>query len=391
MNPRRTLITVAAAGLLGGVGGAAIESQTGGTAGAASSGTAATATTSATPAAADGTAYTAGQIYQRSKDAVAFITAQVTQPAAGPSGQQQGASGTSTGTGFVIGSDGYIATNDHVVANASKVTVKVGDGRAKTAEVVGTDASTDVALLKIDTGGTSLPTLKLSDSSTAKVGDDVFAIGNPYGLDRTLTTGVVSALQRTITAPDGYSISNVIQTDAALNPGNSGGPLINTAGEVVGINSQIETANRSSDGSTGSNSGVGFAVPSNTVTRVIDQLKSSGKATHAFLGVALGDSNGGSGATVGTVSSGGPAADAGLRQGDVITAVGGKTVDGAETVTSAVDAAEPGDLLKLTVTRSGSERAVTVKLGTRPSGAAETSQEPQQPSAPTDPQALLVP
>ncbi len=374
MNPRRTLITVAAAGLLGGAGGAALEHELDGSPAAASSTPAASVDTS-TPA--SGRALSAGSIYERSKDAVAYVTA-------------RSAKGTGTGTGFVISSDGYVVTNDHVVDGASVVTVKVGDGKPSRAQVVGVDASSDLALLKVDTGGSKLATLKLGDSRRVAVGDNVFAIGNPYGLDRTLTTGVVSALQRTISSPNGYSISNVVQTDAALNPGNSGGPLLNAQGEVIGVNSQIETASRSADGSTGGNSGVGFAIPSATVSRVVEQLRATGKATHAYLGVSLGDATNDRGATVGLVRPGGPADDAGLERGDVVTAAGGAPVETSSDLTSAVDAGKPGDELALTVTRGGAKQTVKVTLGTRPSGSAQSQAQPSQ-AQPSEPQGLPVP
>ena len=205
----------------------------------------------------------------------------------------------------------------------------------------------------------------------------MFAIGNPYGLDRTLTTGVVSALERSINAPNGFAISNVIQTDAALNPGNSGGPLLDAQGRVIGINSQIESSAQSANGQ-GQNSGVGFAVPSNTVKRVVEQLEATGKATHAYLGVSLGDVPGDGGATVGALTQGGPAADAGVQRGDVVTAVDGRPVQGSEDLTSAVDAKQPGDDLALTVRRSGDDRQITVTLGTRPASATQQ----QQPTVP---------
>src|SRR4051794_13589626 len=313
MNPRRLLITVAAAGLLGGVGGAAIENQFGDDPAATRAAVPVAATTR--PVAQQttgGSALSAGAIYDRSKDAVAFITSRSSQ-------------GVATGTGFAISQDGYIVTNAHVIDGASTVTVEVGDGRATQAKVVGADQSTDVALLKIDTGDVPLATLRLGDSSAVDVGDNVFAIGNPYGLDRTLTTGVVSALQRSIDSPNGFAISNVIQTDAALNPGNSGGPLLDAQGRVIGVNSQIESS--SNAGGQGQNSGVGFAVPSNTVKRVVDQLRATGKATHAYLGVQLGDAPSDAGATVGELTSGGPATKAGLQRGDVVTAVDGDPVE----------------------------------------------------------------
>ncbi len=222
---------------------------------------------------ASGDALTAGEIYQRSKDAVVFITAQITEQRDTPFGPQS-RSGEATGSGFVISQDGYIVTNQHVVAGAREVSVAVGDGAEQQAEVVGQDASTDIALLKVDTSGTELPVLSLGDSDAVRVGDATVAIGNPFGLDRTLTTGVVSALARTIQAPDGYAISGVLQTDAALNPGNSGGPLLDAQGSVIGVNSQIETS-----GTTAANTGVGFAVPASTVERVVEQLKADGTVT----------------------------------------------------------------------------------------------------------------
>jgi putative serine protease PepD len=308
------------------------------------------------------TALGAGEIYDRSKDAVAFITSRSSQ-------------GVATGTGFAITPDGYVVTNAHVIDGASTVTVKVGDGRSTQAKVVGVDQSTDIALLKVDVGDAALATLQLGDSSAVEVGDDVFAIGNPYGLDRTLTTGVVSALQRSIDAPNGFAISNVIQTDAALNPGNSGGPLLDDQGRVIGVNSQIESA--SAAGGQGQNSGVGFAVPSNTVKRVVEQLRTSGKATHAYLGVSLGNAANDGGASVGQVAAGGPAADAGLQRGDVVTAADGRPVQSSEDLTSAVDAKQPGDSLKLTVQRGSAQRRITVKLGTRPESAQQQQAAPQ--------------
>jgi putative serine protease PepD len=349
MPPRTLLLSVAAAGLLGGAGGAAVYAGIADDP-AASRPVSTPTATSARPVADTG-ALDAGTVYDRSKDAVAFISA-----------------GSATGTGFVITPDGYLVTNAHVVGEAGSVRVKIGDGRSQPARIVGIDRSTDVALLKVDSGGGELPTLEFGRSSAVEVGDAVVAIGNPYGLDRTLTTGVVSALERSITAPNGFSISNVVQTDAALNPGNSGGPLIDAHGRVIGINSQIETAAQGVDGQ-GANAGVGFAVPSDTVQRVVRQLRETGRATHAYLGVSLGDAVSDAGATVGGVTADGPAARAGLREGDVVTAVDGEAVEGSEDVTSAVDAQAPGDTVQLTVRRDGETRQVTVELGTRPASA----------------------
>src|SRR4051812_18260082 len=224
---RRPVISLAAAALIGGGAGAvatdALHSES----------SAATTTTTAptyTIAAATTKGLTPHQVYEQAKDSVAYITSEVTQQGSGPFGQTE--QGTATGSGFVVRSDGYVVTNDHVVADGSNVKVKIGDGRTLPATVVGTDPSTDLAVLKVD--ATGLKALTLANSGAVQVGDPVDAIGNPFGLDRTLTTGVISALQRQISSPNGFTIDNVLQTDAAINPGNSGGPLFNAAGQVVG-------------------------------------------------------------------------------------------------------------------------------------------------------------
>jgi putative serine protease PepD len=227
-----------------------------------SSGVGSEATASARPISAD---LNARQVYDASKNAVTFIVADT------PEGQ-------ATGSGFVVSKDGLIVTNDHVVEGASQVQVKIGTSdKAQDATVVGADPSRDLALLKVD--ASNLPTLSLGDSSSVSVGDPTYAIGNPFGLDHTLTTGIVSALQRNLQAPDGAKISGAIQTDAALNPGNSGGPLINADGQVIGVNSQIQTG--SSNGAEGGNVGIGFAIPSNTVKSFIDEAKSGQLAPQA--------------------------------------------------------------------------------------------------------------
>ena len=197
----------------------------------------------------------ASNIYAGAKDAVTFITSDT------PEGQ-------ATGSGFVVSKDGYIVTNDHVVDGATNVQVMVGTSKQQhDATVVGVDPSRDLALLKIDDGN-NLKTLSLGDSSKIGVGDNTYAIGNPFGLDNTLTTGIVSALNRDIQAPDGATISGALQTDAAINPGNSGGPLLDSAGQVIGVNSQIATGNNG-----GGNVGIGFAIPSNTVKDFVAQAK----------------------------------------------------------------------------------------------------------------------
>ncbi len=225
-----------------------------------------------------------------------------------------------------------MVTNNHVIEGAEEISVTIGDSdETYEAEVVGTDPSTDLALIKVDAPDSAMKPLQLADSEGVKVGDPVVAIGNPFGLDRTVTTGIVSALQREISSLNEYAISNVIQTDAAINPGNSGGPLINSDGEVIGVNSQIATG-----GSGGGNVGIGFAVPSNTVRDVVDQLIDTGTVEHAYLGISgatisdqlsealnLGTDQG---VIVQEVPEDGPAAAAGIKAGDTPVTVGGQQV-----------------------------------------------------------------
>src|SRR4051812_13115245 len=269
-------------------------------------------------------------VYEAAKDSVAYIT-----------------TGVGTGSGFVISSDGYIVTNAHVVEGSNgQIKAKIGDGKTLAAKLVGQDASTDLALLKVN--ATNLKPLALGDSSQVQVGDPAYAIGNPFGLDRTLTTGVISALQREIQSPNGFSIDDVLQTDAAINPGNSGGPLFNGAGQVIGVNSQIESTGSSSSGGQPGNVGIGFAIPSNTVKAVVAQLKATGKVTHAYLGVQSQNASG-AGAQVAAITSGGPAASGGLRVGDVITSLGGKTVDDSTALSTLVDQHKVGDSVEVKV------------------------------------------
>ena len=214
-----------------------------------------------------GEALTARDIYKRDAPGVVFISADVVSQSQSPFGLPQQQQGQATGSGFVINKDGQILTNAHVVDGAKKVKVTFANDKTVDAKVVGADRSTDVALLKVDPSGLDLKPLTLGSAKDVQVGDPVVAIGNPFGLDRTLTTGVVSALQRQISGLNGFSIDHVIQTDAAINPGNSGGPLIDSAGEVIGINSQIETG-----GSGRGNVGIGFAVPIDTARKLLPEL-----------------------------------------------------------------------------------------------------------------------
>jgi S1-C subfamily serine protease len=260
--------------------------------------------------------------------------------------------------------------------------------------VVGTDPASDLALLKVDAPSKELHPLTLGDSGKMEVGDPVVAIGNPFGLDRTVTSGIVSALQRQIQAPNGFSIDNVIQTDAAINPGNSGGPLINSAGEVIGINSQIETGGSGSDG----NVGIGFAIPINTAKEVIRELETNGTVEHAYLGISGGSINSQlandlnlpvkEGVLIATVEKGGPSDKAGLEGGntqatidgaeitlggDIIVEADGKKITSMEQIIELVTEKKPGDEVTLKYLRDGKEKTATVTLGKRPAKVEKTS------------------
>ena len=290
------------------------------------------------------------------------------------------------GSGFVIDKDGHVVTNYHVVEGAKKVQVSFSDEEEMNATVVGTDPSTDIAVLKIQGAmSRSLTPLTLGDSSQVKVGDAVVAIGNPFGLERTVTAGIVSALQRQIQAPNGFQIDEVIQTDAAINHGNSGGPLLNANGDVIGVNAQIETES-------GGNVGIGFAIPIDTVKDVASQLIKEGKVEHAYLGVELATITSDlasnfrvpvdKGVLIQHVRDGSPAADAGLKGGstqvvlagqtfwlggDVITKADGQAVETSDQLASVVTSKEPGDSLDLEVHRGQETLNVTVELGRQPS------------------------
>jgi S1-C subfamily serine protease len=305
-------------------------------------------------------ALTPREIYKRDAPGVVNVRAQIVQRVSSPfdfGPQEQ--RGQATGSGFVVNGSGDILTNAHVIEGASRVTVQFENDKTADAKVVGKDTT--------------------------------IAIGNPFGLDRTLTTGVVSALQRRIEAPNGFSIDHVIQTDAAINPGNSGGPLLDAAGRVIGINSQIATG-----GSGNGNVGIGFAVPINTAKRVIPQLEKSGTVQRAYLGITgltidrsldRLNLNSSDGVLVQSVQPGSPAAKAGLKGGqtqanldgsdialggDIIKKIDGRNVKSMDDVSSTVDAKKPGDSVTLEVLRGGQTKTLTIKLGQRP------SQAPQQ-------------
>ncbi len=263
------------------------------------------------------------------------------------------------GAGVVYDTNGHILTDQHVVAGATSVQVTFSDGHKYPAKVVGTDPSTDIGVIKVNAPASELHPLPLADSSAAQVGDNVVAIGSPFGLPGTVTTGIVSAVNRPIQAPNQYTIPGAIQTDAAINPGNSGGPLLDASGHVLGLNDQIDTNSQS-------NAGVGFAVPSNTVARVAQQIIGGHVVKHSYLGVRLNASAAG-GAAVASVASGSPAASAGIKQGDVITAINGSPVTTTDKFIASIDQYAPGTTVTLTVKHGGQTSDIKAKLGTRPS------------------------
>ena len=334
----------------------------------------------------DGATITARDIYRQDAPGVVFITANVAQSGTSSFGFPQTERGIATGSGFVLDEQGTILTNAHVVDGATKVTVRFGESKAVDAKILGRDRTTDLAVLKVDPKETELHPLRLGSAKDVQVGDPVVAIGNPFGLDRTLTTGVVSAKQRHIKGLADFSIDNVIQTDAAINPGNSGGPLIDSAGEVIGINSQIETGS----GSSGSgNVGIGFAIPIDTAIRLLPDLR-KGSITTGYLGISafpVDESLTGlnlavkRGALVQSATPGGPAAKAGIKGGtipaqvngqtitiggDIIVKVDNRQIRSAEDLTAIISTRHKGDVVKVVVMRDGKQKTFSVKLGERP-------------------------
>jgi len=370
---RRLSASVTAAALVGGIAGAAIALSFGGSVG------------ESADAAQD--ARSPEAVYRSDAPGVVVITATQTQTVPGtlftpPTTEKVRV----LGSGFVIDRTGDIVTNQHVVANGKDVTVGFSAGATHAAKVLGTDASTDLAVIRVQAPQSALHPLSLADSSRVEVGDTVFAIGNPFGLDRTMTAGIVSAVGRDIQAPNGQTISKAIQTDAPINHGNSGGPLLNDDGEVIGVSDQLD-----SGGAVDGNVGVGFAVPSNTVSTIVPQLIATGHALHAWLGVEVATIDSelrkvvpnlpASGVLVVSVVKGSPAARAGLKAGtkpitvdgvsalvggDVIVSAAGKDIRSPAELSDAVNAQKPGDVLTLDVSRDGQERTVHVTLGTAP-------------------------
>jgi putative serine protease PepD len=268
------------------------------------------------------------------------------------------------GAGVVYNKSGDILTDEHVVAGATSVTVTFQDGKKVPAKVVGSDPSTDVGVIHVNVPSSELHPIGFADSSAAQVGDPVVAIGSPFSLPETVTAGIVSAVGRSITAPNNYTITGAIQTDAAINPGNSGGPLLDGNGQVLGLSDQIETNNSTASGQ-GSSSGVGFAVPSNTVAHIANEIIAGQPVRHAYVGVFLNSSSTG-GAGITSVQPGSPASRAGLQRNDLVTAIDGKTVSSTEQFIETVDTYNPGQTINLTIQRQGSTKHISLTLGTRP-------------------------
>jgi putative serine protease PepD len=362
----RVAAALAVTALLGGIAGGGIVAATGDGSASPAATTVVQRTVSDTS---DTTATTvdANAIYDSASPGVVDITATgtgSTQP--DPFGQGPGSS-EATGSGFVVDDEGYIVTAAHVVDGANSLKVTFSDGTVRSAQLVGKDDATDVAVIKVDPGGLTLHPLELGSSEELDVGDSVAVIGSPFGYSESLSTGIVSGLDRTIEAPNGFTVSHAVQIDAAVNPGNSGGPVLNASGQVIGIADQIAT-----DGSSEQSSGVGFAVPIDLVANELDQLKAGETVSHAYLGVGTSDSTDPAGALVGSVTAGAPAARAGLRSGDVVTAIDGEEIAGNGDLVAAIAEREPGDEVELTVQRGSSTETVTAALGTQPSSAKAT-------------------
>ena len=314
---------------------------------------------------ASGHALSVSQIYRQASPGAVDIKVTL-NPGAGSGGlgipgfggsQPQGAEGA----GVVFDNKGDILTDEHVVSDATSVKVRFQNGRTVPAKVLGTDPSTDVGVIHVDVPASELHPIAFADSSAAQVGDPVVAIGSPFFLPGTTTAGIVSAVGRSIPAPNQYTIAGAIQTDAAINEGNSGGPLLDAGGHVLGLVDQIQT-------NSGSNAGVGFATPSNTVSRIAQAIIQGKSVKHSYVGVTL-NSNSNTGAQITGVQAGSPASSAGLQQGDLVTAINGKSISSTGQFIGTIDTYAPGTTVTLTVKRGGSSHDIKVKLGTRPSKA----------------------
>jgi S1-C subfamily serine protease len=273
-------------------------------------------------------------------------------------GARQGRRSEGTGSGVVVSPDGLILTNNHVIDGAREIAVSLSDGRRFGARALGRDPDTDLAVLRGETGET-LPTARLGNSKSVRQGQIAIAIGNPLGFQSTVTAGIVSAVGRSLRAQNGRLIGDVIQTDAALNPGNSGGPLVNSAGQIIGINTAVAAQGAQN---------IGFAIPIDKAKSLADRLKTGqGPAPTAFLGVSTTETEDGSaGALVVSLVSGGPAQRASISVGDLIVSFDGKPVSGADALSGLVQARQPGDTVQVVIERDGTSRTVSVTLGTKP-------------------------
>ncbi len=299
---------------------------------------------------------------ERAPDSISALAAKVL-PSVVSISVRNGSEG-GAGTGFVIRSDGYLLTNNHVVegvANGGSLRVSFNDGKTVNGKIVGTDSAYDLAVIKVELK--NLTALQFGDSDKVQVGDSVIAIGSPLGLAGTVTSGIISAKDRAVTAGSRTSegsFINALQTDAAINPGNSGGPLVDKSGAVIGINSAIATLDSSSS-QTGS-IGLGFAIPINQARRTAEQLIKTGKSSHPIIGVSLDTRYMNGGARIAEVMAGSPAAKAGIVVGDTIIGIDGKSVESADELIVAVRAKQPGDSVKLLLSANGSKRTVTLVL-----------------------------
>jgi putative serine protease PepD len=325
----------------------------------------------------NGKAQTINQIYKADGPGVVDITTSSTQNTGGIFGFGQSQQTQGEGAGVVFDKKGDILTDEHVISGAQQITVNFADGVRARANVVGSDTGADLAVIRVTgVSASELHPLPFGDSSAAQVGDSVIAIGSPFGQPNTVTAGIVSATGRTIRAPNQFTIPNAIQTDAAINPGNSGGPLINAAGQVIGLNDQIETNNTNGQGE-GSSSGVGFATPSNNDVRLAKEIINTGSPKNPWVGVSLDQSVVGGAAIAKSASQNGeapitpgsPAAKAGLQAGDLITAVNGTRVTSVNQFVATIANYAPGDPVTLTVKRGGATKTIKLTLGTQPANA----------------------
>jgi putative serine protease PepD len=321
----------------------------------------------AQPASSSSTVDSLTQLYKQDAPGVVDIKVQSTATGGASGGFPFGNPGGSQkveaeGTGFVIDSKGDILTAEHVIDNADSIRVTFQDGTIAKATVVGSDKSTDTGVIHVDVPASRLHPLALGNSSSVQPGQSVVAIGSPFRLPETMTAGIVSATKRSVTAPNGFAITGAIQTDAAINHGNSGGPLIDVAtNTVIGINDQIESDSND-------NAGIGFAVPIDSSRTVAQTLIAGGKVEHPYVGILIKDHLGG-GAQVTRVFQGTPAAKAGVKVGDVVTAIDGNAIRNADALTAAVFNGKPGEAITLTIQRGGATKHVSVTLGVRPASA----------------------